>query len=121
MLVKNNKIHILSIVFNMASYNLCMYVYNDSFVILFVIITILAGKYGLHSYQHTSIYKIEKCHLLGTVIICMSTEPSGHQHSETAVTILKFGWFCGLSNKVKSENILILVALVMITFSHFTS
>ena len=58
------------------------------FVIVVTMVTILAGKYGLPSYQHTYIYKMEKCHLLAiaTVIMYMSTEPSSRQHSEIAVT-----------------------------------
>ena len=68
-----------------------MCVYNDSldkFRDLVAMVTVLAEKYGLPSYQHTYIYKMEKCHLLAiaTVIIYMSTELSDHVHSETAVT-----------------------------------
>ena len=92
MMVKKNTIHILPTVFNMTSYNLfCVFTMIGwiSFVILVAIVTILAEKYGLPSFQHTTIYKMEKCNLLSiaTVINCMSTEPSGHQHSDTAVTI----------------------------------
>ena len=62
-----------------------------SFMILVAMATILAGKYGLPSYQHTYIYKMEKCHLIiiVTVVIYMSTEPSGQQHYENAVTFKK--------------------------------
>ena len=68
-----------------------------SVVILIATVTILVGQYDLPNYQveHTYIYKMEKYHLLAiataTVIICMSTELSDHQHSGTAVTILKVG------------------------------
>ena len=75
----------------MPSYNLaCVFTMMVwiSLVILGAMFTILTGKSGLPSYQHTYIYKIEKCHLLAiaTTIICMLTESSGHQHSETVVT-----------------------------------
>ena len=94
--VKNNIIHTLLTVFNMTSYNLaCVFtiIVGISFVILVAMVNILAGKYGLASYQHTYIYKMEKCHCLAitTVILYMSTEPSGHQYSATAV---KFKHFC---------------------------
>ena len=58
-------------------------------MILVAMVTIFAGKCVLPGYQHIYIYNMEKCHLLGIarMIICMSTEPSGHQHFETAVTI----------------------------------
>ena len=92
----NNTINILPTVFNMTSYNLVCVITMIvwiSFLSLVIMVTILVGKYGLRSYQHASIYKMEKCHLLAiaTVIICMSTERPGHQHSETAVIILQFG------------------------------
>ena len=71
--------------------------YNDSLDKLrdlVAMVTILAGKYGSHSYEYTYIYKMIKCHLLAiaTVIIYMSTELSGRQHSETAVTFLIYFW-----------------------------
>ena len=99
--VKNNKIHILSTVFNMSPYNMvCGFTMIAwiSFMVLVPMVTILAVKNGFPSYQHTYIYKMQKCHFLAiaTVIICLSTEPSGHQHSETAVF--------GLTHKIKSEN-----------------
>ena len=95
-LSKNNKIHIPPTVFNISTYNLvCLFtmIVWISFVILVAMVTILAGKYGLLSYQHIYVYKIEKFHLFAitTVILCMSKEPSGHQHSETAVIFLKVG------------------------------
>ena len=71
-------------VFNITSYNLVCKVIMIvwiHFVILVTMVIILAGKYGLPSYQNTSIYKME---------ICMSGELSGHQHSDIAVTILNF-------------------------------
>ena len=91
--VKNNNIHILTTVFNMTSYNfVCEFIMivGISLVILVAMVSILTIKYGLCSYQHTYIYKMEKCHLLSlsTVIVYMSTEPSVHQHSQTAVTFL---------------------------------
>ena len=69
----------------MSSYNLvCLFtmIVWISFLILVAMVTILAGKYGLLSYQHTYIYKMEKCHLLviATVIICISTELAEYQH-----------------------------------------
>ena len=93
--VKHNKIHILPTVFIITSYNLlCVYIMVVwiSFVILVTMVTILAGKYGSPSYQHTYIYKMEKCHLLAiaTVIMYISTEPSSHQHSETAGAFFNF-------------------------------
>ena len=78
MVVRNNKIHIVPTVFNMFSYYLiCVFtmIVWIMFVILVAMVTILSGKYWLPSYQHTYIYKMERCHLLAiaAVIICMST------------------------------------------------
>ena len=85
----------------MTSHNLvCVFIMivRISFVILIAMVTILAGQYGLPSYLHTYIYKMEKYYLLAirAVIICMSTEPSSHQHSETVITILKLGLWTAL-------------------------
>ena len=90
---KHNKIHILLTVFNMSSHNLlCVstMILWIRFVILVAMDAIFTGKNGLPSYQHTHIYKMKMCHLLAIpiVIIYMSTEPSGYQHSETAVIFL---------------------------------
>ena len=73
-----------------------MRVHNDSLDTLHdfgCMVTIWAGQYGLPSFQNIFICKMEKCSLLSivSVIICMSAEQSGHQHSETAVTIFMFG------------------------------
>ena len=65
--VKNNKIHILPTVFNMTSYNLVgvmIMIVRIRFMVLVDMVTILSGKYGLPSYLHTYMYKMEKCHLL---------------------------------------------------------
>ena len=54
--VKDIKIHILPTVFNITTYNLaCVFamMVGISFVILVAMVTILEGKYGLLSYQHT--------------------------------------------------------------------
>ena len=60
--VNITKMHILPTVFNMTSYNL-VYVFTMivwmSLVILVAMVIILAGKYRLPSYQHTSIYNME--------------------------------------------------------------
>ena len=80
----------------MTSYNLlCVFIMIVwiRFMILVAMVTILAETYGFSSYQHTYIYKMEKCYLLSiaTVIIYMSTEPPSYLHSETTVIFLKFG------------------------------
>ena len=91
--IKNNNIYILPIVLNVTTYNLvCVFIMIGciTFMILVTMVIILAGKYGLPSYQHIYIYKMEKCHLLAisTVLIYMSVEPAGHQHSETCYIFL---------------------------------
>ena len=99
MVVKNNKIHILATVSNMSSCNLiCLFtmIVWISFMVmqLVAMVTILAGKYGLHSFPTYIYLQNGKVSFVGysyLYVICMLTEPSGHQLSETAVTYLKFG------------------------------
>ena len=84
------------IVFIIASYNLvCVFtmIVAISYMILVTIVTIVAGKYRLLSYQNTYIYKMGKFHkiAIATVMLCMSTELSGHQYSKTMATILIAG------------------------------
>ena len=108
MVVKNNNIHILPTVFNIIYYNLvCVFRMTVwiCFMILVAMVTIVARRYRLPSYQHTYSYNMEKCHLLAvcTVINYMSTKPPGNQHSEIAVAFFKLGLWTELSSKMRKS------------------
>ena len=90
-------------------------------LILVAMVTILAGKYRLLSYQHTHIYKMKECHFvtIATVIIVVCQQNLQVIRMLTLLYIPYLYLHYGLSYAVKLVEVIVTMATKINTFSPF--